>query len=435
MLARFSNRLSVSPIKRSDLFKVSFDSFDPQLSADVANTVVDRYMRLNQNRRFGSTSGAKEFLQKEIAKVQAKLEASEKDLTEFARKNEIIDVEEKDDIMTRRLGDLNTLLTEVNGQRVAAESLYTQSQGGSVNALPTVLQDGLIQQLKGEYTQLQGEYFKLSKIYKPAYPGLQQVQAEMDRVQQSLNLETSRIVEGLRNKYEQLLTKESLLQEDLEKQKQALFALKDRSIQYNILKREWETNKQLYSGLLERMKEVGVAAGMEVDNISLIDRAKVPVEQHKPDLKLNAVLATVLGLGLGVGLAFLLAYLDNTVRTPEELERYAAISSLGMIPKYGSGKQSKSKGKDKGRGLKGRDGRFELISHFERDNEVSEAFRSIRTSLMFSSPTGVAEGVAGDEYQCGGRQDDGGDQSGGGVGGQRGAGVAGGCGFAQAAGA
>lgn len=392
MLERFHDRLTVSPIKRSDLFKVSFDSFDPQLASSAVNSVVNEYMRLNQERRFNSTSGAKEFLQKEIAKVQAKLEASEKDLTEFARRHRIIDVEEKDDIMTERLTDLSAQLTEANGQRMAAEALYIQAQSeNGIEVLPAVLGDSLIQELKGEYTELQGEYFKASRIYKPAYPTMQQLQAEIARVKASLDMETQRIVDGLKTNYEQLQKREQLLEERLEQQKANLLALKDRSIQYNILKREWETNKQLYTGLLERMKEVGVAAGMEINNISLIDRAKTPVEQYKPNLQLNALLAMVLGLAGGVGLAFLLAYLDNTVRTPEELERLVAVSSLGMVPRQGSGKRSrrrKEKTKELETAVAG-GGMLELISHFERDNELSEAFRSIRTSLMFSSPTGL----------------------------------------------
>ncbi|MEE8428536.1 MAG: polysaccharide biosynthesis tyrosine autokinase, partial [Gammaproteobacteria bacterium] len=151
--------------------------------------------------------------------------------------------------------------------------------------------------------------------------------------------------------------------------------LQDRAIQYNILKREWETNKQLYSGLLERMKEVGVAAGMELNNISIIDRAVIPVAPYKPKLRSNVSVAGLLGLMGGLGLAFLLAYLDNTLRTPEELEKVLGLSSLGMVPKADPKELSEVTSLD-------------LVSHQERDSELSEAFRSIRTSLMFSSPQG-----------------------------------------------
>jgi succinoglycan biosynthesis transport protein ExoP len=375
-LTNFLDRLSVSAVRHSNLFQVSFESFDPELSARVANAVVTEYMRLNEDRRFNSTSGAKAFLEKEIKRVQAKLESSEKDLTEFARKYQVVDLEEKSNIVTTRLTELNTSLTQVQSDRIAAEALYEQAQQGNIDALPAVLDEEMIKNLKSEYTRLQGEYFKLSRIYKDAYPKLQQVKAEMQQAKASLDAETQKLIASLKVNYEQLTKKEKLLEQALEKQKAALLDLKDRSVQYNILKREWETNKQLYSGLLERMKEVGVAAGMELNNVSVIDKAAVPVRPDSPNLLLNASLAAVLGLMGGVGLAFLLAYLDNTVRTPEELERALRLASFGMVPKVDV--------KELPEGLS-----LDLLSHQRRESELSEAFRSIRTSLMFSSPEGA----------------------------------------------
>ncbi len=385
ILKRFDNRLTVSPIKRSDLFLVNFDSFSPELAAGIANSVVDNYITLNENRRFGSTSGAKHFLELEIQKVQARLETSERDLTEYAREHEIIDVEDKDDIITTQLNDISAQLTVATGQRIAAEALYIQSRSADgFSVLPQVLKSDLIQKLKSQYAVLQGEYFKLSNIYKSAYPRLVQLNEEMNRIKLSLDTEVAQIANSLQSDYEQSLKKEKLLEEKVEEHKVELLSLKDRSIQYNILKREWETNKELYTGLLERMKEVGVAAGMEIDNITIIDRARIPVVQFKPNLIQNATLATSLGLFVGIGIAFLLSFLDNTVRTPEELENLVGMVSLGVIPKFQGGNLSTSSETPKMRRS-----RLGLISHFERDQEMSEAFRSIRTSLMFSTPSGM----------------------------------------------
>ncbi|MCG6871614.1 MAG: GumC family protein, partial [Gammaproteobacteria bacterium] len=321
LVQRFSEKLEVQPIRRSNLFRVSFDSFDPELAASAANAVVAAYIRLNEERRLGSTSGAKGFLDKEIKRLQARLERSERDLNEFARKHEVVDVEEKSNIMNSRLVELSAEFTRVQGQRVAAETLFEQAAKGNVDSLPKILDEELIRTLKGEQTRLQGEYFRMSRIYKEAYPKLQQVKAQLQQVEASLKRETQRLVESLRLEYEQLLSKEQLLGKLLEKHKLAILDLRDRSVQYNILKREWESNKQLYSGLLDRMKEVGVSAGIEINNISVVDPAMVPVLPYRPSLGLNVSLALVFGLFGGVGLAFLLAYLDNTVRTPEEIEK------------------------------------------------------------------------------------------------------------------
>jgi len=379
-LGRFKERLAVNPVRKSNLFEVSFESFDPELAANVTNAVVDEYMRLNEDRRFNSTSGAKSFLEREIKRVQGKLETSEKELTQFARKNQVVDLEDKSNVMTDRLTDLNTELTKVQSERINAEALYRQAQQGNIDALPAVLQEDLIRNLKSEYTKLQGEYFRLSRIYKEAYPKLQQVKAEMDQVKSTLDSEVAKLVVSLQVNYQQLQEKERLLTDAVETQKAALLDLKDRSIQYNILKREWETNKQLYSGLLERMKEVGVAAGMELNNVSVIDHAAVPIQPDSPRLMLNAAVAGVLGLMGGIGLAFLLAYLDNTVRTPEDLEKALRLPSFGLVPKIDL--------KELEDGVS-----MDLISHQRLDSEVAEAFRSIRTSLMFSSPEGAPKSL------------------------------------------
>jgi capsular exopolysaccharide synthesis family protein len=379
-LGRFKERLSVNPIRKSNLFEVSFESFDPELASGVANAVVGEYMRLNEDRRFNSTSGAKAFLEKEIKRVQGKLESSEKELTQFARRYQVVDLEDKSNVMTDRLTDLNRSLTQVQSERIAAEALYHQASLGNIESLPAVLQEELIRDLKSEYSRLQGEYFRLSRIYKDAYPKLQQLKAELDQVKSSLDGEIAKLVASLEVNYQQLQEKERLLGEALETQKTALLDLKDRAIQYNILKREWETNKELYSGLLERMKEVGVAAGMELNNISVIDHAAVPINPDSPKLLLNAAVAGVLGLMGGIGLAFLFAYLDNTVRTPEDLEKALRLPSFGLVPKIDL--------KELEEGVS-----LDLISHQRLDSEVAEAFRSIRTSLMFSSPEGAPKSL------------------------------------------
>ncbi len=396
---RFKKRLNVSSIRKSDLFKVSFDSFSPRVAAKVANTTVSEFVRLDRQRRLDSNSDAKHFLESEITATQAKLESSEKDLTDFARRTNIVDVEEKGNIMVQRLSDLNSQLTMITGERVAAEALWDQAQSpDGAHSLPNVLSSALINQLKQNRAMLNSEYRNLAKIYKPAYPALQQAKAELDDVDNSINLETQRLANGLGINYKQLVAKEGLLAGKVEEQKQTLLGIKDKSIQYNILKREWETNKELYTGLLESMKQVGVAGGMEPNNISLIDQARVPLGKFKPNLKLNAALAGVLGLMAGIGVAFLLAFLDNTVRTPEDLEKVVGIPSLGLIPLNKGKDKAKTKKRKQhqdtaqgGRGsaLERYEPMLEFRSHFERRSDIAEAFRSVRTSLMFSSPTGL----------------------------------------------
>ena len=388
-LNNFSERLSINSIKNSYLFQVSFESFNPNLAADVANTVVDEFVRLNVDRRINSSSGAKSFLQREIEKVQAKLESSEKTLTEFARDNQIVDVEDKGNILNQRLSDLSAQITVVANERMAAGALYDQAQNTETrDSLRPVLADLLIQNYKNELAVLQAEYFKLSRIFKPAYPQLVQLRSQIDELNKLINIETDRIVEGIKKDYEQLQIKEESLTAALNDQNQEILDLQDRSIQYNILKREWETNKELYRGLLERVKEVGVAAGMELNNISNVDKARVPISPSKPDLMLNITLASALGLFGGIALAFLLNFLDNTVRSVEEFESITHLPCLGVLPL--GGRASKLSRENRSNEA---EESMEMIVTQNKKNSLSEAFRSIRTSLMFSSAQGVPKSL------------------------------------------
>ncbi len=372
----FAARLDVDAYRNTSLVAVRFDAFSPQLAAEVANAVAGEYMRLNDERRFNSTASAKAYLQKEIERLQAKLESSERDLTDFARKHRVVDVEEKGNIMTVRLQELSSSLTEVQSERIAAEAMYKQAMNGHTEALPALLQEPLIKELKEEYTRLQGEYFKLSRIYKDAYPKLQQLRAQMEGVKASLDEESGKLITSLEVTYDALKDKEQLLAQAVEEHKLALLDLKDRAIQYNILKREWETNRELYTGLLERMKEVGVAAGVEVNNIAVIDAAAVPTRAYKPATLRNVAIAAVIGLFGGLGLAFLLAYLDNTIRTPDELERALQVPSLAVVPKMEPSEMPKTAS-------------LPVLAGGFHHRELSEALRSVRTSLMFASPRGA----------------------------------------------
>ncbi|KAA3623393.1 MAG: hypothetical protein DWQ08_11655 [Proteobacteria bacterium] len=375
-LERFHERLIVEPVRNSYLFRISFESFGRNVAANVANAVVEEYQRLSGKRRLESTAGARVFLEEQIAEVQARLETSEKELTAFARKNQIVDLEDRNNILDVRLTELNNQLTAVQGERIQAQTLYRQAQAGDIESMPAVLDRSLIDELKNEYVTLEAEYFRLSQIFKDTYPKVKQIKAQMQQVKDALDAETNKVVRSLRLEYNQLADKERLIKAALEEQKAELLNLKDRAVQYNILKREWETNRELYSGLLEKMKEVGVAAGIERSNVSVVDHAAVPVQPDSPRKSRNVALAGVIGLFGGFGIAFLLAYLDNTFRLTEEMERALHVPSLGIIPKIGDRK------------LPDRN-TLGMLAATDRTHELSEAVRTVRTSLRFSTAGGA----------------------------------------------
>ncbi|MFB1488253.1 MULTISPECIES: GumC family protein [unclassified Thiocapsa] len=376
LVGRVQGGLTVNPIRASNLIEVSFESLDRQLAATVTNAVADAYLALSARKRFELSSGAESYLKSEIEDLQGKLETSEKDLYAFARRNQVVDLEDRNNIISTRLTELNINLSKVKGERIAAESLYRQLTQANVDSLPTVLQDGRMTDLRGQLSSLRAEYARLGQTYTSEYPRMQELRRQMDDIRATLEKELGNLVESLEVNYRQLADREERLTQAVEQQKQDLLELQDRAVQYNILKREWETNSQLYSGLLERMKEVGVAAGMERDTASVIDRALVPGGPFAPSLSRNLAIATVLGLMGGIGLALLLNLLDNSVRDPEEVERLVHLASLGLLPRVDSKTMAPAV-------------RIELMAHLQREQGLSEAFRSIRTSLMFATPGGA----------------------------------------------
>jgi capsular exopolysaccharide synthesis family protein len=230
--------------------------------------------------------------------------------------------------------------------------------------------------LKQAYIQLEAQYMKLSDTFKPEYPEMVRLKNQMQSIQRRMDAEINRIIAGIKNDYESSLRRESLIRQAFDQQKAKVMHMKEQGIQYNILKREADTNKELYKGLLQRMKEAGVSAGLTASNIQVVDQAEIPTGPYKPNKKLNLLLAAVVGLFLGIGLAFFFEYLDNTVKSPEEVEQLIRLPSFGMVPEIS---YERKKRLEKGVSLP-----VELITHGHPKSVLSEAYRNIRTSILLS---------------------------------------------------
>jgi capsular exopolysaccharide synthesis family protein len=256
------------------------------------------------------------------------------------------------------------------------EALYRQTGDKHIDSLPAILENKLIMDLKQAYIQLEAQYMKLSETFKPEYPEMVRLKSQMETIQRRLESEISKVTAGIQNDYESSLRRESLLRQAFEQQKGRAMEMKEKAIQYNILKREADTNRDLYKGLLQRMKEAGVSAGIIASNIQIVDQAELPRAPYKPNKKLNLLLAAVVGLFLGIGLAFFFEYLDNTVKTPEDVEQLIRLPSFGMVPEISNGRRRRLE--------KGASFPVELITFGHPKSMLSEAYRNIRTSILLS---------------------------------------------------
>ena len=375
LISGFLGNLTVEPVRNSRLVKLHYDSPDPKQAAAILNAVAKSYISLNLERRFDATTYARKFLQERLQQVKIKLEESERGLVEFSRQEQIFTVGDKGSIVGQNLEATNAALGEAEKRRVAAEAMYRQMLGTRGQGLSQVLDSKIIQDLKQSKAKLEAQYQDNLSIYKPAYPTMVQLRNQISQVDSMIGQEIGNIRAAITASYEAAKAEEVLLRASLDRLKQEVLTQQDRSIQFNILRREVDTNRQLYDGLLQRFKEVGVAAGVGTNNISIVDEAKAPSFPYKPNLRLNATLALVLGLLGGIGLAFLFEHLDDTFRKPEDLEKLLGLPVLGMIPML---KQER-----------GDERAIALVGHDDPRSAFAEAYRSVRTALQFSTASGV----------------------------------------------
>ncbi len=372
----FIQRIEVSPQQKSRLVNVSFVSYDPELSAKVTDSIARSFIELNIESKFEATQQARDWLEKQLETMKAKVEQSEEKLNEYAAKNEIIFLDkektgtEADNIITRRLAELSTSMTAATSDRINKEALYNEIRSGDPESSSLVMGNPLILSLKKDLATLESEYNQNLKIYKPDYPKMIKLKELIDQLNKKLGDETKKIVSSIRKDYDAALKRESYLNGALEKQKQAALDLNNRSVQYQILKRENDTNKELYNGLLQRLKETGISASLTSSNIQILDRAEVPQRPFKPKKSLNILLSLIVGLFGGVGIAFFAEYLDNTIKTPEDIEKRMFMPSLGLVPLYNTKDTTLP---------------VELISHSDSKSQLTEAYSSLRTFLLFST--------------------------------------------------
>jgi len=333
----FLGRLQVKPVRMTRLVEVSFDARDPKLAADCVNELAAAFIDLNINMKFAATEQATEFLGDQIKGLQADIERKAGELQELEAKANIVALGDKETTIIDRLGELNKALTEAQIDRYKKEATYAELKNVTPDFVPEAINNPLIQRLREDYVKLKREYQKMEERFQPDYPELQRTKVEMESARRSLEDETQNLVKGAYSDFQTALKREKSLEAAFNGQKAEAFKMNSSAVLYNGLKIEVQNKKNLLDSLLRRQSETGVEArlkGLRTSNVRVVDRARVPVRPSSPRKKRNLALALVLGLMGGVGLAFLFDFLDNSVKTSEDVERYAGLATLGVVPKF-----------------------------------------------------------------------------------------------------
>jgi capsular exopolysaccharide synthesis family protein len=386
-IAAFLGSLSVKRIPSTRLVEVTFESTDPAQAARILNAHLESYKAQNMEGHFAATTEATTWLQGQLADLKRKVEKSENDRINYERQNQIWAVDDRQNTTTQRLLELNKELTDAEGETLKKRALYEYAESGALDAVPQIRDNPVVQDMQRRRADLSLLYNDALNQYGPNFPKVQRLQAQMKEIDDQIAKERKGIVVQLRSDYNEVKARQDLLTQRLDEQKVETNAMSEKMVQYNILKREAEANKAMYEGILTKLREAGISASLKSSNIRVIDPAMVPSSPSRPARTRNISLAFLVGLVGGVGLALLREYLDNTVKTPDDVETLGRLPSLAVVPAFGdSSSLGRKVGLLKRLSPNGHEKLSGLIAQHSPKSQGSEAFRALRTTLLLSQP-------------------------------------------------
>lgn len=369
----FLRHVGIAPIRGSALVDLRFTSPDPVLSRDITNAWAEEYIQSNLDRRFASSIEAREFLSEQLQTLRERLETSERDLVNYAANSGIVTLSQQRSANGRTETDrtltiadieaLNTELAVATADRIRAES---RLQRGVDTA---IVENATLSGLRQNRAEIAASLSSLEARFGPEYPPLQSLEAQLAQLERSITQEESRIRTAARTDFEQARQREQELRGRITGLKQNLVSEQQASIQYNIYQREVDTNRQLYDGLLQRFKEIGVA-GVGTNNVSIVDRAEVPRSPSSPNLLINLLASLIGGLAIAAGVVFALEQIDSSLRDPTAV-RELGLTLLGVIPKV--------------------EGDEVIDAVLDRKSAISEAYVAAQTNLSLLTDRGLPD--------------------------------------------
>ncbi len=370
-----SNGIIVSPIKNSKIVSLSFMSTNPDFAVLVANSVARAYIEEIMEMRMSSSRYSIEWMTKKAEEEKVKLEKSEKALQDYMRANNIVTLQDKVALTPEKLSELNTQLVRAETRRKELESLYsavTKLSGSMRDAemIPAIVSDPTIQSLRNQILKSEQNTEELSKKFGKKHPAMIKAEEELKVLKQKRDQEIRRVIGSIKTEYELAKSNESSLQRMFSGTKAEALDLNEKFIQYGVLSRVVDTNRQLYDALIKKMKEQSVTEEVQTVNVWVVEKAEKPASPVKPRKSLNILLGIIIGLFGGIGLAFFIEYLDNTIKSPEDVETRLGLPVLGVVPL-----------------LESKDENIEEIILKEPQSIYAESYKTIRTAVLLSSAT------------------------------------------------
>jgi polysaccharide biosynthesis transport protein len=399
---RIQGGVRASPVKGTNLVEITFVADSPTLAADIANGVAASYVEWNLESKFEVLGQASQFLSSQIEQLKSEIDQKAEQLSNYSDQKDIISLDSGSNVTMQKLEALNKDYAAAVGDRVSKEARYHETMTASPEAIADSTSGGAISQLRAEVSRLEREYAEKLNLYKPEWPAMQQLKTQIDKGKQHLREAISREVnkarEIARSDYLTAMRREQNLKAELSGQKGEAMTLNRNAVEYTNLSVEIQTKRELLDVLLQRQAETNVQGSLQgesVSSIRVVDKALPPGAPFKPNYRSNMLAALALGFGAGLLIVFMQEYLDRSLKSPEQVDRYLRLPALGVIPASSTSSRGYgnygyfSKGRQKKAATAEPGTEIELLPHKSRRSTIAEAYRAFRTSLLLSQAGGV----------------------------------------------
>jgi succinoglycan biosynthesis transport protein ExoP len=371
LVSAFIGGVSVVPVTGSRLVDITFDARDPKFAALAVNTLVDEYVDQNLALKLAGTQNMIDWLEQEVVKQQGKVQDSERALAEYRDRQNALSLDDKQNIVLSRLNKLNDDVMTSRTKKAQKEVLYNQikavAAGQSPETIPAVGQSAAVQTAKGRVIEAQRTREAMAAKYGEKHPNLQKANADLQDAQRQYELEISRSVQQIKGDYDTALLEEQTMARALDAAKADAQDLSKKSVNYNVMEREANSNRQVYQSLLQRANELRVSSNSRQNNVRVVDHAEVPKGPMAPTGRRTWLLSLGVGLVLAVGVAYGLDYMNDTIKTPEDVTRRLKMPFLGLVPSV-------------------RGDKHPMLTSSHVPHDFGESFRALRTSLISKYP-------------------------------------------------
>lgn len=374
--AAFRSRLTVEPVAQSNLVNLRFVAYDNVVAALAVNTLAQVYIEQSLDYRFSTSSEATGWLSERLKEQQRKVEEADRALQAYREREGLMNLEERLALINQKLSALTQAAIEARTTRITQETLYNRMRSLTPSQLanfPLILTNPTVQGLRKQLGDLQREEARLSESMGDKHPEIVRVKAEIRALEDKIAGETESVLRSVESEYLTAQQQEASFQANMETVKREALEVSRQNVEYGILKREFETAQQMLQMLLTRSKETGLETELKSSNIRIVEKAEIPRAPFSPNRNQNYKLAMLIGLGLGLGLIALIEYLDNTVKTPEDVRASLDLPFLGIVPDVAT-KRAVPVG-----------GSASPVILRNPRSALAEAYRVVRTNVLFSS--------------------------------------------------